>query len=64
MGRLSPIATRLLEIILEELTNLYDHNDPLTELRNRNVSDPDIHPVPPKGNLFTLNGESGRAPSR
>jgi DNA-directed RNA polymerase, mitochondrial len=50
---LAPHATRLHNIILGELANLYDNNDPLTELRSRNVSVPDILPVPPKGTPFT-----------
>jgi hypothetical protein len=44
--------------ILDELTNLYGNNDPLTELRSRNVTDPDILLVPPKGTLFTQRGDS------
>jgi hypothetical protein len=46
---LAPQATRLHKIILDELSNLYVNNDPLTELRSRNVSAPDILPVPPRG---------------
>jgi DNA-directed RNA polymerase len=50
---LAPHATRLLAIILDELHRLYRDNDPLEDLRNRNVSDPDILPVPAKGPLLT-----------
>ena len=46
---LAPQATRLHEIILHELAKLYDNNDPLTELRSRNVTDLDSLPVPPMG---------------
>jgi DNA-directed RNA polymerase len=46
---LAPQAGRLHKIILAELTNLYRDNDPLTELRNRNVTDPEFLPVPPRG---------------
>lgn len=52
---LAPQATRLQEIILDELANMYRDSDPLTELRSRNVSD-DSLPVPPKGSAFFLNG--------
>jgi hypothetical protein len=57
---LAPQATRLHEIILGELANLYGNNDPLAELRIRNVSVPDILPVPPKGTLFQWEGDSRR----
>ena len=43
---LAPQATRLHEIILAELANLYRDNDPLEDLRSRNGY---IRPVPPKG---------------
>lgn len=52
---LAPQATRLHEIILEQLADLYSTTHvppascPLAELRSRNVGDPDILPVPPKG---------------
>jgi DNA-dependent RNA polymerase len=48
---LAPQATRLHEIILEQLANMYRDNDPLAELRSRSVTT-DIHPVPPKGALI------------
>jgi hypothetical protein len=51
---LAPQATRLHDIILAELIDLYRNNDPLAELRSRNVSDPDILPVPPKGVFVTI----------
>jgi hypothetical protein len=57
---LAPQATRLHEIILEQLDNLYRDNDPLAELRSRNVSG-DILPVPPKGTLITAGLRPGRA---
>ena len=47
---LAPQATRFREIILEELATLYK-DDPLAELRKRNVSDPDLLPLPPYGTL-------------
>jgi DNA-directed RNA polymerase len=50
---LAPQATRLREIILDELASLYRNNDPLAELRSRNVTDPDILPVPHKGAVVT-----------
>jgi hypothetical protein len=49
---LAPQAARLHSIIMEQLDDLYDNNDPLTELRARNVSDPDTLPVPPKGTAW------------
>jgi hypothetical protein len=49
---LAPQATRFREIILEELATLY-RDDPLAELRKRNVSDPDLLPLPPYGTLVT-----------
>jgi DNA-dependent RNA polymerase len=56
---LAPQATRLHKIILDELSNLYINNDPLASLRSRNVSDPDILPVPPKGTMVGWqNGEN------
>jgi DNA-dependent RNA polymerase-like protein len=48
---LAPQATRLHALILEELADIYRDNDPLAELRRRNVSVPDILPVPPKGEI-------------
>jgi len=51
-------AILIAKAILDELTNLYGNNDPLTELRSRNVTDPDILLVPPKGTLFTQRGDS------
>lgn len=58
---LAPQATRFIEIILKELCDLYQNNDPLAELRNQNVSDPsnpDLFPVPPKGTLVLLDGKT------
>ena len=49
---LAPQATRLHEIILEQLADMYRDNDPLAALHSRNVSDPDIE-VPPKGTMIT-----------
>jgi hypothetical protein len=48
---LAPQATRLLDIILEQLSAMYKNNDLLTDLRNQNVDSdkPWILPVPPKG---------------
>ena len=46
---LAPQATRLHQIILDELAGQYRDNDPLTELRSQNVTDPDFLPVRPKG---------------
>jgi DNA-directed RNA polymerase len=59
---LAPQATRLHEIILEELANMYRDNDPLTELRSRNIGAGEILPVPPKGALVTFKGQSARVP--
>jgi DNA-directed RNA polymerase len=56
---LAPHADRFHKIITDELTNLYDNNDPLADLRSRNVSDPDILPVPPKGTLVKWDGGEG-----
>jgi hypothetical protein len=55
---LAPQATRLHSIILKQLIDLYDNNDPLTDLHSRNVGDPDILPVPPKGTLWRWTGGS------
>jgi hypothetical protein len=44
---LAPQATRLHEIILEQLADMYRASDPLADLRARNVSDGFL--VPPKG---------------
>jgi hypothetical protein len=49
---LAPQAERLHSIILDELGNLYLQHDPLGELRARNVSDPDVLPVPAKWTLL------------
>jgi hypothetical protein len=49
---LSPQASRLHRIILEELAGMYTEHDPLEELRSHNVSEPDVLPVPPRGNLL------------
>jgi DNA-directed RNA polymerase len=42
----APQATRLHKIILDEMENLYRDYDPLGDLHDRNVGDPDILPVP------------------
>jgi hypothetical protein len=55
---LAPQATRLHSIILKQLGDLYANNDPLAELRSRNVRDPDILPVPPKGTPWKCPGGS------
>ena len=47
---LAPQATRFRDIILEQLAELY-RDDPLAELRRRNVGDPDILPLPEYGLL-------------
>jgi DNA-directed RNA polymerase len=49
---LAPQVTRLLEIVLDQLADIYGSDDLLVELRRRNVSDPDdpdILPVPERG---------------
>jgi DNA-directed RNA polymerase len=43
---LAPQAGRFLEIILAEMANLYENNDPLGELRSQNGIDPNLHPTP------------------
>jgi DNA-directed RNA polymerase len=43
---LAPQAERFLEIILAEMADLYKNNDPLGDLRDQNLTDPHILPVP------------------
>jgi hypothetical protein len=59
---LAPQADRLHSIILEQMADMYRDYDPLAELRGRNVSVPDILPVPPKGALIAFKGQSARTP--
>jgi hypothetical protein len=54
---LAPQATRFNEIILEQLARLYT-GDPLAELRQRNVSDPDLLPLPDYGLLIRFQDHS------
>jgi hypothetical protein len=56
---LAPQASRMHEIIMEQLADMYSAHDPLSELRARNVGDQDVLPVPPKGDMLELEFKPG-----
>jgi DNA-directed RNA polymerase len=54
MACLAPHARRFGQLIRREMAMLYVVGDPLAGLRNANVDDPNILPLPPRGNLDAL----------
>jgi hypothetical protein len=50
----APQLSRLQEIILDELANMYTEHCPLSELHARNVGDPNVLPVPEKGDILVF----------
>jgi len=51
---LAPYAQRFGQIIRAQMAMLYDLFDPLRALRDANVDDPNLLPLPPLGNLDPL----------
>ena len=51
---LAPYAQRFGQIIRAQMAMLYDPFDPLRALRDANVDDPNLLPLPPLGNLDPL----------
>jgi len=51
---LAPRAQRFGQIKRREFAMLYAVGDPLAALRNANVDDPNLYPLPPRGNLDAL----------
>jgi DNA-directed RNA polymerase len=54
MACLAPHAQRFGQIKRREFATLYAVGDPLRALRDANVSDPKLYPLPPRGNLDPL----------